>query len=177
MYFICSTRSVRLCYYCGWYSGNHRWTRILPIGPPCLTSRKMVLFIPRPWYQHCCRHNWHATLWHAFLSWSYKMSAPFLLLTHMVGPQPTVPQDRNLTPPYIFDSEIFLHLASYHVTSHLPRDDLFPMLWTPFSHSVQVSIVVHSLETSYYTFIFALDVLLSFNTRDTSASYPELFTR
>ena len=73
--------SVRPCYDCWWYSGNHRWTRILPIGPPRSTSRKMVLFVPRPWYRCCCRHIWQATLWHALLSWPCKMSAPFLLST------------------------------------------------------------------------------------------------
>ena len=50
------------------------------------TSRKMVLFVPRPWYRLCCRHNWHATLWHALLSWPCKRSAPFLPLNHMMGP-------------------------------------------------------------------------------------------
>ena len=73
--------SVRPCYDCWWYSGNHRWTRTLPIGPPRSTSRKMVLFVPRPWYRCCCRHIWQATLWHALLSWPCKMSAPFLLST------------------------------------------------------------------------------------------------
>ena len=82
----CTTLSVRPCYYCWWHFGNHRWTRTLPIGPPHLTSKKMVLFVPRPWYQRCCQHNWQAILWPALLSWLCKMLAPFLLLTHMVGP-------------------------------------------------------------------------------------------
>ena len=73
--------SVRPCYDCWWYSGNHRWTRTLPIGLPRSTSRKMVLFVPRPWYRCCCRHIWQATHWHALLSWPCKMSAPFLLST------------------------------------------------------------------------------------------------
>ena len=73
--------SVRPCYDCWWYSGNHRWTRTLPIGPPRSTSRQMVLFVPRPWYRCCCRHIWQATLGHALLSWPCKMSAPFLLST------------------------------------------------------------------------------------------------
>ena len=73
--------SVRPCYDCWWYSGNHRWTRTLPIGPPRSTSRKMVLFVPRPWYRCCCRHIWQATLWHALLSWPCELSAPFLLST------------------------------------------------------------------------------------------------
>ena len=30
----------------------------MPIGPPRSTSRKMVLFVPRPWYRRCC---WHIT--------------------------------------------------------------------------------------------------------------------
>ena len=82
----CTTRSVRPCYFCWWHSGNHLWTRTLPFGPPCSTSRKMVLFIPSPWYRCCCRHNRQTILWHALLTWSCKMSPPFLLLTHMVGP-------------------------------------------------------------------------------------------
>ena len=75
----CTTLSVRPCYYCWWHSGNHRWTRTLPIGPPHSTSRNMVLFVPRPWYQRCWQHNWQSIIWHALLS------PPFLLLTHMVG--------------------------------------------------------------------------------------------
>ena len=75
-----TTLSVWPCYYCWRHPGNPRWTRTLPIGPPRSTSRKMVLFVPRPWYQRCCQHNWQSIIWHALLS------APFLLLTHMVGP-------------------------------------------------------------------------------------------
>ena len=53
----CTTRSARPCYYCWWHSSNHRWTGTLPIGPPHSTSRKMVLFVPHPWYQRCCQHK------------------------------------------------------------------------------------------------------------------------
>ena len=77
-----ATLSARPCYFCWWHSGNHRWTRTLPIGPPRLTSRKMVLFVPHPWYRHCCRHSWQAFLWHVLLSWPCKMSPPFLLIIH-----------------------------------------------------------------------------------------------
>ena len=82
----CTTLSVRPCYFCWGHSGNHRWTRTLPIGPPRSTSRKMVLFVPRPWYQRCCQHNWQAILCHALLPWPCNMSASFLLLNHMVCP-------------------------------------------------------------------------------------------
>ena len=40
----------------------------------------MVLFVPRPWYRCYCRHSWQTTLWHALLTWTYKMSPSFLLL-------------------------------------------------------------------------------------------------
>ena len=33
----------------------------MPIGPPRSTSRKMVLFVPRPWYRRCRQHNPQAT--------------------------------------------------------------------------------------------------------------------
>ena len=64
----CTILSVRPCYFCWWHSGNHRWTRTLPNGPPRSTSGKMVLFVPRPWYRRCYRHNWQVILWHALLS-------------------------------------------------------------------------------------------------------------
>ena len=35
----CTTLSARPCYYCWKHSGNHRWIRTLPIGPPRSTSR------------------------------------------------------------------------------------------------------------------------------------------
>ena len=73
--------SARPCYCCWWHFGSHRWTGTLPIGPPRSTSRKMVLFVPRPWYRCCCRHNWQTILWHALLTRSCKMSLTFLLLT------------------------------------------------------------------------------------------------
>jgi hypothetical protein len=37
-----------------------------------LTSRKMVLFVPRPWYRRCCRHSWRAIFWHTLLMWPMK---------------------------------------------------------------------------------------------------------
>ena len=82
----CTIILARPCYYWWWHSGSHRWTRTFPVGPPCSTSRKMVLFVPRPWYRCCYRHNWQAALWHALLSWPCKMSSLLLLLIHMVGP-------------------------------------------------------------------------------------------
>ena len=44
-------------------------------------EQEMVLFVPRPWYRCCCRHNRQATLWHVLLSWLCKMPTTFLLLT------------------------------------------------------------------------------------------------
>ena len=81
-----TTLSVWPCYYCWRHTGNPWWKRTLPIGPPRSTSMKMVLFVPRPWYQRCCQHNWQAILCHALLPWPCKMISAFLLLTHMVGP-------------------------------------------------------------------------------------------
>jgi hypothetical protein len=44
-----------------------------------LTSRKMVLFVPRPWYRCCRRHSWQTFRWHVLLSWPSKMPPPYLL--------------------------------------------------------------------------------------------------
>ena len=44
----CAILSARPCYYSWWHFGSHWWTRTLPIGPPHSTSRRMVLFVPRP---------------------------------------------------------------------------------------------------------------------------------
>ena len=52
---------MRPCFYCWWHFGNRRWMRTLPLDPPRSTSRKIVLFVPRPWYRRCRRHNWQAT--------------------------------------------------------------------------------------------------------------------
>ena len=78
----CTILSVRPCYYYWWHSGNRRWTRTMPNGLPRIASRKMVLFVPRPWYRRCCQHSWQTILWHALLSWTCKMSPPFLHLIH-----------------------------------------------------------------------------------------------
>jgi hypothetical protein len=60
-----------------------------------LTSRKMVLFVPRPWYRRCCQHSWQAILWLTLLSWPCKMSPSFLLLIHThhssIGSKPDSP--------------------------------------------------------------------------------------
>ena len=50
----------------------------------------MVLFVPRPWYQCCCRHNLQVVLWSALLSWPCKMLTPFLLLTTWWAHNPQV---------------------------------------------------------------------------------------
>ena len=71
----------------------------------------MVLFVPRPWYRHCCRHNWHTTLWHALLSWSYKMSAPLSTFNPHGGPITHRSQERNLTLLYNLLSKLFLVLG------------------------------------------------------------------
>ena len=60
MYYSVSTT----CYHCWWPFGNHRWTRTCQLVCLVLTSRKMVLCVPRPWYRRCCRHSWQAVLWH-----------------------------------------------------------------------------------------------------------------
>ena len=119
--------------------------RTLPIGPPGLMSRKMVLFVPLPWYRCCYWHNWQTILWHALLTWSCKMSLSFLLLIHMVGPYPTVPQDRNLTLMYTPCSQSYSSVASCVI--HEPPSDeiinlvsdaiLIPIALNPFHTSLQ----------------------------------------
>ena len=43
-----TTLSVRPCYYCWWYSGNHRWTITVPIGPPRFDEQENGSLCPSP---------------------------------------------------------------------------------------------------------------------------------
>ena len=97
----------------------------------------------------------------------------FLLLTHMVGPWPTVPQDRNLTLLYTLVSKVISHTWLHmKIPSCLPRwsipDALNPFL-TLYSGINRLSI---RLKLPIVPSYFALDVLLSFKSRVTFRHLP-----
>ena len=148
-------------------SGNRRWTRTLPIGPPRSTSRKVVLFIARPWYQRCCRHNWHGTLWHALLSWPWKMS---LLLLKKYNNHNKItwwahnPQFHRIKTwlsctPSCFQS--YSSRVDSYVIHEPPSDEIinsgirhnnYPWLWNHFHLLSRHWTIAWLLETSYCTF-------------------------
>jgi hypothetical protein len=55
-----------------------------------------------------------------------------------------------------------LHLALYVITSHLPKDDLFPLLWTPFTLCFRHRTIAYPLETCYGTFLLFSRCFLKF---------------
>ena len=165
---------VRPCSYCGWHFGSHRRTGTLPIGPPRSTSRKMVLFVPRPWYRCCCRHNWQATLWHALLSWPCKMSAPFLLSTTWWAHNPQFHRIETwlsctpLYPRLFLARGLVCNLrATFLVINSGIGHNTYSRCSEPLSHSVsgneRLPIRLKLLIAPSY---FALDVFHLFNWRD-----------
>ena len=162
-----TTLSVRPCYYSWWQSGNRRWTRTLLLVRLILTSRKMVLFVPRPWYQRCCRHSWQAIFWHALLLWPWCHRPPYSrsILT-------TVPQDRNLTLLNNLHSETFLHWLRI-----ISRATLREMLWTPFTLVQASNDCLSAWNLSLYLHTM-LSRFSQVSTREIpSATSPELTTR
>ena len=154
--------SVRPCYDCWWYSGNHRWTRTLPIGPPRSTSRKIVLFVPRPWYRRCRRHNRQAT----------PLTCLACMITQDVSALPTSnPHGGPITHRSTGskpDSPVHPHVSKViprawtrmKFMSHLPNalfwyhpPYLLSLLWTPFSLWFRLRATIYPLGTSYCTFV------------------------
>ena len=131
---------MRPCFYCWWHFGNRRWMRTLPLGPPCSTSRKIVLFVPRPWYRRCLRHNRQATPWHALLAWSRKTSPPFLLLRTWWAHNPQFPGSKPDSPVHLVSKITPRAWLRMQFTSHIPSDlfgyqrqYLFTFPWNPFT--------------------------------------------
>ena len=152
-------------------------------GPPRSTSRKMVLFVPRPWYRHCCRHNWHATLWHALLSWSYKMSAPLSTFNPHGGPITHRSQERNLTLLYNLLSKLFLVLdfvCNSRATCLLIYSGIglntYSRCSEPLSHFVSgIERLPARSKLPMKPLYFALDIFLSFNSRVTFRHLPRWY--
>ena len=102
----------------------------------------------------CCRHNWQATLWHALLSWPFKMNSAFPSFNPHGGPithsstgskpdSPVQPWCRNIL-------YVWLHVMS--------RATFREMIYSWCSELLsrtrfRYQSFAHPLETSYCTFI------------------------
>ena len=138
----------------------------------------MVLFVPRPWYRHCCRHNWHATLWHALLSWSYKMSAPLPTFNPHDGP---ITHSSTRIETWLSCTPSCFQSYSSRVAScviHEPPSDeiinlvsdaiLIPIALNPFHTSLQATNDCLCAWNFYFApSCFTLDVFYLFNSRGT----------
>ena len=125
-------------------------------------SRKMVLFVPRPWYRRCC---WHIT-------------------DRLPSVMPCYRDRARCQPPSYFKPTWWAHnpqfhrietwlsctpcsqgcssrVASYIIHDHLPRDHQFwyqtqylsPLLWTPFMPCFRHRTIAYPVETSRDTFL------------------------
>ena len=111
----------------------------------------------------CCRHNWQANLWHALLSWTCKMNSAFPSFNPHGGPithnstgtkpdSPVQPWCRNILYTW-------LHILSRATL----REMIHSRCSEPPSHTLfRYQLFVHSLETSYCTFIFCSRCFLKF---------------
>ena len=125
-----------------------------------------------------CRHNWQATLWYALLSLLFKMNSAFPSFNPHGGPITHSSTGSNL------DSPVHPCFQSYStdwlcvLSRATVREMIYSRCSEPISHTLfRYQSFVHSVVTSYCTFILCSRCLLSFSSRDTLASFPELFTR
>ena len=157
--------------------------RTLPLGPPRSTSRKIVLFVPRPWYRRCRRHNRQAT----------PLTCLACMITQDVSALPTSnPHGGPIThrstgsKPDSPVQPLFpkLFLASGLVCNSrtaVPSDlfwyqtqYLFSLPWTPFTCWLGIEHLPIRLKLLMVPPYFALDIFLRFNSRVTSATFLDV---
>ena len=121
----------------------------------------MVPFVPRPWYQHCCRHNWLDTLWHALLSWPCKMSLLLLKKTTWWAHNPQFHRIETWLSYTPLFPMLFLMLgfvcnsrATFRVIINSGiKHNTYSRCFEPVSHCFRQRTIVYPLETSYGTFL------------------------
>ena len=134
----------------------------------------MVLFVPRPWYQRCCRHNWHGTLWHALLSWPCKMSLLLLKKPHggpithsSTGSKPDCPVHPLFPKLFLARGLVWNSWATFLMLYSGITRHTYSRYSEPLSHSgsdfEQLFIRLESLIVPSY---LTLEVFYMFNSRD-----------
>ena len=123
-----------------------------------LTSRKMVLLVPRPWYRRCCRHSWQAVLWQT------------LHRDRIICHHPSYSMWAH--NPQFHRIETWLLSPTLWYSVRYQTHCLCLMLWTPFHFPLSTSNACLSTWDFSCVLLFSRCTSLSLNSKDTLYPIP-----
>ena len=164
------------CYYCWWHSGSHQWTRTFPNFPPlqwvgkwfssslALGTDIVADIADRIPSDMPCYHD------RARCHRSFYFNPHGGPITHSsTGSEPD-------PPVYLLLRSIICSWLCVLSQATVREMILFSMHWTPFTLCFRHRMIACPLKLLMVPSYFALEVFLRFNSRHTSATFPELFT-